>query len=49
MRAFAPYPSLLKARVVRDPRTQKSKGYAFVSLKDSKDFLAALKEMNGKT
>eukprot|EP00042_Codosiga_hollandica_P022181 m.80322 g.80322 ORF g.80322 m.80322 type:complete len:193 (-) comp50689_c0_seq3:1020-1598(-) len=48
LRAFARYGSVQRARVVRDPKTGKSKGYAFVSFKDSKDYLAALKEMNGK-
>lgn len=36
------------AKVVVDKRIGKSKGYGFVSLKDPKDFLNALKEMNNK-
>ena len=36
------------ARVVRDSRTGKSKGYGFISLGKPNDFLSALKEMNGK-
>ena len=36
------------ARVVRDRRTGKTRGYGFVSFSNSKDFLSALKEMNGK-
>lgn len=47
-RAFAQYPSLLKARIVRDKRSGKSRGYGFVSFKESDDFMKALKEMNGK-
>jgi hypothetical protein len=46
--AFSKYPSLLKARVVRDKRTGKSKGYGFVSFTDPHDFVNALREMNGK-
>ena len=46
-RAFQKYPSFLKARVVRDKRTGKSKGFGFVSFKDSADFLRAMQEMNG--
>ena len=36
------------ARVVRDKRTGKTRGYGFVSFAQPKDFLNALKEMNGK-
>eukprot|EP00056_Hartaetosiga_gracilis_P018332 m.10620 g.10620 ORF g.10620 m.10620 type:complete len:287 (-) comp6643_c0_seq1:73-933(-) len=46
--AFKAYPSLQKAKVVRNVRNKKSKGYGFVSFKEGKDFLKALKEMNGK-
>jgi len=35
------------ARVIRDRRTGKTKGYGFVSLANPNDFLRALKEMNG--
>lgn len=35
-------------KVVLDKRIGKSKGYGFVSFKDPKDFLNALKEMNNK-
>jgi RNA recognition motif-containing protein len=34
--------------VVRDKRTGKTRGYGFVSFAQPKDFLNALKEMNGK-
>eukprot|EP01137_Pigoraptor_chileana_P010711 Opistho-2@60643 len=48
IRAFQKYPSFLKAKVVRDRRTQKPKGYGFVSLRDKDDFVRAMREMNGK-
>jgi RNA recognition motif-containing protein len=35
-------------QVIRDKRTNKSKGYGIVSLLDGNDFAKALKEMNGK-
>jgi hypothetical protein len=47
-RAFSKYPSFQKAKVIRDKRTSKSKGYGFVSFKDSNDFIKAMREMNGK-
>ncbi|KYQ88356.1 ssRNA-binding protein [Tieghemostelium lacteum] len=46
--AFTKYPSFLKAKIVRDSKTQKSKGYGFVSFSNSKDYLKALKEMDRK-
>jgi len=47
-RTFSRYPSFQKARVVRDKRSNKSKGYGFVSFKDPADFTRAIKELNGK-
>jgi len=47
-RAFNKYPSFQKAKVIRDKRTGKTKGYGFVSFKDSHDFIKAMREMNGK-
>jgi RNA recognition motif. (a.k.a. RRM, RBD, or RNP domain) len=47
-RAFSKYPTLVKARVVRDRKTTKSKGYGFVSFSTPDDFLKSWKEMNGK-
>ena len=47
-RAFTKYPSLQKTKVIRDKRSDKSRGYGFVSFKDPNDFMKALKEMNGK-
>lgn len=45
---FEKYPSFVKARVVRDKRTSKSKGYGFVSFKDPLDYARAIKEWDGK-
>ncbi|KAL3886315.1 hypothetical protein ACJMK2_026318 [Sinanodonta woodiana] len=47
-RAFAKYPSFIKAKVVRDKRSNKTRGYGFVSFKDPNDFARAMREMNGK-
>ena len=49
VRAFNKYPSFLKAKVVRDRRTNKTKGYGFVSFKDPVDFTRAMREMNGES
>jgi len=46
--AFSKYPSAQKAKVVRDKRSGKSRGFGFVSFSDPGDFAQALKEMNGK-
>lgn len=48
LKAFAKYSSVQKARVIRDKRTTKSKGFGFVSFSDGEDFFAAAKEMQGK-
>lgn len=45
---FEQYPSFVKAKVVRDKRTDKSKGYGFVSFKDVQDYAKAMKEWDGK-
>lgn len=47
-KAFARFPSFNMARVVRDKRTGKTKGYGFVSFANPSDLAAVLKEMNGK-
>lgn len=47
-RIFSRYPSFTKARVVRDRRTNKTKGFGFISFKDPQDFIKASKEMNGE-
>lgn len=48
LKAFGRWQSVQKAKVVRDKRTNKSKGYGFVSFSDPDDFFQAAKEMNGK-
>ncbi|PHH67252.1 hypothetical protein CDD81_3021 [Ophiocordyceps australis] len=48
LKAFSRWRSVQKARVIRDKRTTKSKGYGFVSFSDADDFFQAAKEMNGK-
>jgi len=47
-RAFIQYKSIYKAKVVRDKKTGKSRGYGFVGFSDPHDFVRALKEMQGK-
>lgn len=48
-RAFNRFPSFVKAKVIRDKRSNKSRGYGFVSFKDPLDFTRAIKEMNGSS
>ncbi|KAM3472963.1 hypothetical protein MY5147_005022 [Beauveria neobassiana] len=48
LKAFSRWGSVQKARVIRDKRTSKSKGYGFVSFSDADDFFQAAKEMNNK-
>ncbi|CAJ0571596.1 unnamed protein product, partial [Mesorhabditis spiculigera] len=47
-KAFRKYPSFLKAKVVRDGRSNKSKGFGFVSFKSQEDYVRAMREMDGK-
>ena len=47
-RTFGRYTSFQKAKVIRDKRTNKTRGYGFVSFKDPGDFTRAMREMNGK-
>jgi hypothetical protein len=42
------YNSFVKAKVVRDKFTTKSKGYGFVAYSDPEDFMKAWKQMNGE-
>jgi hypothetical protein len=48
LKAFSRYPSVQKARVVRDKRSTKSKGYGFVSFSDGEEYFQAAREMQGK-
>lgn len=48
LKAFSRWPSVQKARVVRDKRTTKSKGFGFVSFSNGDDFFQAAREMQGK-
>ena len=45
---FEKYPSFVKAKVVREKRTGKSKGYGFISFRDPQDYARAVKEWDGK-
>lgn len=47
-KAFVKFASFAKAKVVRDKRTNKTKGYGFVSFLDPMDFARAIREMDGK-
>ena len=46
--AFQKYPTLAHWKVIRDRRTDASRGYGFVSFLDPREGLKALKEMNTK-
>merc|ERR1719158_601632 len=46
--AFRKYSSFQKAKVIRDKRTGKTKGYGFVSFSAPEDMVAALRDVNGK-
>jgi len=46
--AFKKYPSFSKGKVVRGKMNGQCKGYGFLSFKNSKDYIQAFKEMNGK-
>ena len=45
---FSHFNSLVSARVLRDPVSEKSKGYGFVSFTQESDAVAALTEMDKK-
>ncbi|XP_016452422.1 uncharacterized protein LOC107776982 [Nicotiana tabacum] len=47
-KAFSRFPTFNMAKVVRDKRTGKTKGFGFVSFSNPLDLAAALKGMNGK-
>lgn len=46
--AFAPFGEISNCRIVRDPQTLKSKGYAFVSFVKKGDAESAIQAMNGQ-
>ena len=46
--AFKKYGSFAKAKIVRDKKTLKSKGFGFVSLTNVDDYIRAMREMQGK-
>lgn len=46
--AFAPFGEISNCRIVRDPQTLKSKGYAFVSFVKKGDAENAIQSMNGQ-
>jgi len=46
--AFGGYKSFVKAKVIRDKMTTKSRGFGFVSYADPEDFMKAWKDMDGK-
>jgi len=48
LKAFSRWPSVVKAKVIRDKVTTKSKGFGFVSFSNVDDFFQAAKEMQGK-
>jgi hypothetical protein len=48
LKAFSKYPSVSKARVIRDKKTTKSRSYGFVSFANTDDYFRAAKEMEGK-
>ncbi|KAJ1982122.1 hypothetical protein H4R35_000441 [Dimargaris xerosporica] len=47
-KAFGKYPSFLKAKVIRDKKAGKTRGFGFISFKDPTDYSKAWREMNGK-
>lgn len=46
--AFHKYSSFLMAKIVRDKKTGKSKGFGFLSFGNAEDYTRAMREMNGK-
>ena len=46
--AFRRYKSFNMARIVRDKKNGKCRGYGFVSFAEGEDMVSALREMNGK-
>lgn len=48
MKVFNKYPTFQRAKVIRDKKSTKSKGYGFVSFREPADLVQAIKDMNGK-
>jgi len=48
LRTCSKYPTLVKARIVRDKKTHRSTGFGFVSFSTPGDLLKSWKEMKGK-
>ena len=48
LKAFSKFPSVHKARVVRDKHTTKSRGFGFVSFVDGDEYFQAARDMQGK-
>lgn len=48
IRTFNKFPSFQRAKVLRDKRTGKSRGFGFISFKEPQDFIKAMKEMDGE-
>lgn len=46
--AFSKYTSFGKCKVIRDKKTEKGKGFGFISILDCDDYVKAMREMNGK-
>jgi len=47
-KVFSKYATFAKAKIIRDKRTQKTKGFGFVSFMDSNDCANALRDLQGK-
>jgi RNA recognition motif-containing protein len=47
-KAFSKFPSFAMAKVVRNKRNQKTRGYGFVSFLDPNDYAEAFREFNGR-
>ncbi|KAF3434847.1 hypothetical protein FNV43_RR21934 [Rhamnella rubrinervis] len=45
---FSPFGVVTEARLVRDPKTQRPKGFGFVTFKSEVEAHKALKAMNGR-
>jgi RNA recognition motif-containing protein len=46
--AFKKYASFAKAKVIRDRKTLKSRGFGFISVTNMDDYIKLMREMQGK-